>query len=130
MRRCLLLCLVAPAAGLSAPSSKLARQQQLLLQSKRPIGRRQLGQPASQWLRDEMRVKADAFLAEVLFADPTNERQERLTGRILAVTFSPQQLEAHLQKRLEESGLELSQLVRIMHKFLVEVNTETVAAAS
>ena len=53
-----------------------------------------------------MRVKADAFLAEVLFADPTNERQERLTGRILAVTFSPQQLEAHLQKRLEESGLE------------------------
>ena len=53
-----------------------------------------------------MRVKADAFLAEVLFADPTNERQERLTGRILAVTFSPQQLEAHLQKRLEESGIE------------------------
>lgn len=53
-----------------------------------------------------MRLQADAFLDKVVVADPTNERQEKLTGRILAATFSPQQLEAHLQKRLEESGLE------------------------
>lgn len=107
MRRLVLVCVLGPVvAALSVPSTNLAKQQQLLLQSKRPIGRRQLGQPASLWLRDEMRVKADAFIAEVLFADPTNDRQEKLTGRILAETFSPQQLEAHLQKRLEESGLE------------------------
>ena len=107
MRSGVLVCLLLPAvAALSVPSTNLAKQQQLLLQSKRPIGRRQLGQPASLWLRDEMRVKADAFIAEVLFADPTNDRQEKLTGRILAETFSPQQLEAHLQQRLDESGLE------------------------
>ena len=107
MRRLVLVCVLGPVvAALSVPSTNLAKQQQLLLQSKRPIGRRQLGQPASLWLRDEMRVKADAFIAEVLFADPTNDRQEKLTGRILAETFSPQQLEAHLQQRLDESGLE------------------------
>ena len=110
MRRLGLLLLVPPIAALSVPPTKLAKQQQLLLQSKRPIGRRQLGQPASLWLRDEMRVKADAFIAEVLFADPSNDRQERLTGRILAETFSPQQLEAHLLQRLEESDVEPEQL--------------------
>ena len=113
------LLLVLPAiAALSVPSTNLARQQKLLLQSRRPIGRRQLGQPASLWLRDEMRLKGDAFLAEVMFADPANDRQERLTGRILAETFSPQQLEAHLLKRLE--GSEIDPDERLSHELAAQ----------
>ena len=65
----------------SAGSHRVAKQQQFLLQSKRPLGRRQLGYEASSWLKEEMRQQASAFLGEVLFADPSTEREERLTGK-------------------------------------------------
>ena len=42
-----LLTFSAPSAG----SHRVAKQQQFLLQSKRPLGRRQLGYEASSWLK-------------------------------------------------------------------------------
>ena len=117
-----LLTFSAPSAG----SHRVAKQQQFLLQSKRPLGRRQLGYEASSWLKEEMRQQASAYLGEVLFADPSTEREERLTGRVLAETFSPSELEAHLHRELEQ--LQLSPEQRPAHELAAQ-HTPTLWAA-
>ena len=72
---------------------------ELLLQSKRPIGRRQLGYKATRWLKREMEACADEYLRGIAVADPMRP-QEILTARALAMSFAPEALEERLNDRL------------------------------
>ena len=72
---------------------------ELLLQSKRPIGRRQLGYKATRWLKREMEACANDYLRGVSEADPMRP-QEVLTARALAMSYSPEGLEERLHDQL------------------------------